>query len=398
MSSETTTSTSALEQRLSTRLESVFEDIGQAYNSVEERVHALESTSPNYVKRLSKLEGIIRPQEKHDKALQDVASELNRIKNKLQTFVTGFQDLEKRHQTLANDLLEKSNGLSERIDNIRPTDLTALEEEIRGVTTVLTETTHHMNNRLDNVASEFKQQSDSMAKRLADMPMIDEHQAEINASVQSLLTRISKVEAQQNDIPPKELSANALAKAMISRLVQGDSIDSTTLARLRKVLPAPSSDTDSQDASPPDKAATTKPVSTPAASYQALPGKEPAPAHAQRKRNIEQPHGDDGGAEATDQDTTRPRKRSRANPNSRKSNARKSLGAAQTIQIGESITETSTSRGTQEDTVDTEDYEPEEGSETTPKVRRSSRTPKPNRKHAPFYTLKFHCSASDQMD
>lgn len=348
-----------------------------AYNTVEDRVHILETTSPSYTKRLGKLE-------ESDKKLQRIVNEFNGVKKKLDNLKTSaYKDLEKKFQSFADGITKQSDGLSKKVDDIRPVDLTTVEQNIQD----LTETTGSINEKLNDLATESKMRMDDLEKRLDEIPRPADDQKHINADVQTLLARVSKLESQSDDrIQLQSYSVNALAEALIGRLVHGDSVKDAALARLQELLPSTATSNGAQQtSSPPDVASNQTPESTLSVAEKRVPEKQSA--SVQRKRTIEQSHADDEGVETPRQDEARPRKRARGKAPPPRSSARKSLRSTQPPQTNELPNEEPQNNDIQKDADASTDDAPEEATEEeAPEIRRSARTPKPNKKHASFLT------------
>lgn len=349
---------------------------------MEDRVHALESTSPNSTKRLSKLEEIVRP---HDKKIQDVANELDGLKKKHEAFKTGaLKEWEKKFQLFADGITKRSDDLAQKVDDIRLVDLALIEEKTESLTAEIKQTSNESTKNVNELATDLTKRAEGLTKRVDNLPFIRD-QANINSSVQTLLARVSKLESQSKVQTLQEpLSTNAMADALILRLTQGDFLETTTLARLREVLPmAAGSSIDQQAVHPPTAASYQTPESAPSVSKAVVLEKQSAPA--QRKRTIAQTHADNDGAETARQDAHRPRKRVRAQAHLARTTARKSLRSVLPPQAIEHPNEEATSFGAQEN-VDTTAEDVREETEETPEIRRSARTPKPNKKHASFLT------------
>lgn len=355
-------------------------DKESAYNQVEDRVHLLESTSPSYIKRLGRLEESIRP---YEQKVQDVVNQLNDLKKSVEILKTGSsKESQKKFQSLTNEVTKKLEGFSKKVDDIRPADLTKIEEEVQELSAGVTKKTDGMTRKLKDLSTNITEKFDGMAKRLDDMPVVDQHQADINASVKTLLARVLKLEGQTEPstagiVPP---SSNDLANALISRLAQGDTVDNNTLDRLREVMPNGTS------SSIGDEASLSRPTPESASSTfeQASGEKQSLPLQRKRKRIHEQAEVNSVRTSTARQEVLPPRKRARAVAPQPRSGVRKSLRSAPIAN------EEPTSQGTQVEaeaaTVmnDVPEEEEDEQLKTTPEVRRSSRTPKPNKKHASF--------------
>lgn len=386
-----------LEARLEARLEGALEDFGQgesrphctikaacanttsAYNSVEDRVHILETCSPSYIRRIAKLEDFVRPFEQYDKKTQEAVSELRDLKKKFQApKAGGSKDLEKKLQIIADGTTKRLDGLSKRIDEVHPADLTKVEERLQGLAADITNKTKALSREL----TESTAKTEDIVKRLDDLSASDGHQAVINSSVQTLLTRVLKLEndAQSSATAAKPLSTNNLALALINRFSQGDSIDNATLTRLREVMPSAIALSVDQNAISQPAIAPMQTSGLAASTSADIAAREESRSSQRRKRSFERSNAEDDGNDTAPM----PRKRRRPTKKST-SDLRKSLLSAPTKQTDEATTKGIVGQDGQDEEDGATATKYAAGGEGA-EIRRSTRTPKPNKKHASFLT------------
>lgn len=349
-----------------------------AYNSVEDRVHLLESISPSHIKRIAKLEEFVRPFENYDRKTREALSDLSDLKKKFQILESGtssHRKLEKKLQIFADETTKRIDSLSNSINESHPADLHQIEKRLQAFEADITKKTDSINKALAESAA-------SLSKRISDLQAVDDHhQADINASVQTLLARVLRLESQAQtttSTSAQELSTNDLANALIVRLVKGQSIDKEILVCLREVLPAPTPDQQRTD--PTAIVAFDVPFDPALSSSEEATSRTEPVSSQKRKRSIEQPSADHGGNDIASKETPRLRKRSRLAGKLKSRSRNVVTNSAPTVQANGGPTADLPGQSIDDADVNTTTNL----GETT--VRRSTRTPKPSRKQESFIT------------